>query len=172
MTGEQQFEIGGDAARQLVARVLRGKPSLERPDPIVLAAWLEGRLSEAEAATVEAWIADTPEAVEEVALLREAVETDDLECPAAPAAFVSRAQAIVRAPADGRAQSGNWIGSDWIERLIGQPVVRWSAVAALALIVGVGGFGIGTEGLAPSLSSLDSTQVTVADFGAQPAPFL
>lgn len=172
MIGEREFEIGGDAARRLLARMGRSRASLGRPEPILLAAWLEGRLSEAESARVEAWIADAPEAAEEVALLRAATETAETEAAeterfAAPEAFVSRAQAIVRSPASVQSDDGSWIA-----RFLGQPIVRWSAMAALALVVGVGGFGIGTEGLAPSLASFDSLQVTVADFGAQPAPFL
>ncbi|WP_421707692.1 hypothetical protein [Algihabitans sp.] len=172
MIGEREFEIGSDAARRLVARTGRSRTSLERPEPILLASWLEGRLSEAESARVEAWIADAPEAAEEVALLRAATEAAETEAAetgrlAAPAAFVSRAQAIVRTPARVESDDGSWIA-----RFLGQPIVRWSAMAALALVVGVGGFGIGTEGLAPSLASFDSVQVTVADFGAQPAPFL
>lgn len=167
MTGEREFEIGGDAARRLLARTGRSRTSFERPEPILLAAWLEGRLSEAESARVEAWIADAPEAPEEVALLRAATEAAETGRFAAPAAFVSRAQAIVRTPARVQSDDGSWIA-----RFLGQPIVRWSAMAALALVVGVGGFGIGTEGLAPSLAGFDSVQVTVADFGAQPAPFL
>ncbi|WP_119167576.1 anti-sigma factor [Algihabitans albus] len=167
MTGEQEFEIGGAAARQLLARSDRGRGAVERPGPVVLAAWLEGHLSETEAAEVEAWIAYAPEAAEDVALLREALKPDARDPLAAPAPLVSRAQAIVRAPLKARPEAGAWI-----EGLLGQPLLRWGAMAALALVVGVGGFEIGNQGLAPSLAPLQTSQVTVADFGAQPAPFL
>ena len=178
MTGEQEFEIGGRAAQRLWGRVAQTRSvptgeAIERPDPMLLAAWLEGHLSEAESVPVETWLARSPDALEDVALLRAAVDDDERAATAAPPAFVARAQAVVREPAKVTVERGSWLGA-----LLGQPLLRWGGVAALALMVGFGGFQMGNQGLAPSLATLQTSQVTqasqltVADFGAQPTPFM
>ncbi|WP_375593912.1 hypothetical protein ABWI00_17930 [Algihabitans albus] len=177
MTGEQEFEIGGRAARDLWGRVAQvpvaqvpvaqtADPA-ERPEPALLAAWLDGSLGEAEAAPIEAWLAQAPGAVEDVVLLRDAVGSDERTPAAPPSAFIERAQAIVRAPAKVKVERDSWLGALW-----GAPLVRWGGVAALAVVIGFGGFQMGNEGLAPSLATLQTSQVTMADFGAQPTPFL
>ncbi len=169
MSRTEEFEIGGAAARRLWARVAPDAAPATRPEPALLAAWLEGRAADAEAAAVEAWIARAPEAPGEIALLRAAA--DPSPSPA-PADFVARARAIVRAPARAaRAPAG----PGWAAALFGQPLLRWSAVAALGVTLALGGFEIGNHGLAPSVAgsaAAPAAAETSVDFGAQPTPFL
>lgn len=167
MNRDSDFQPG-DA----VAAVSRGLPPrrrLERPDAAILAAWLEGNLSEAEAAPVEGWIAGDPDAPAEIAALRAALDARRPE--PAPARVVVRAQALVRPSPAGQRPERRLGGL--LAGLFANPVLRWGPVAAAAAAVALGGFEIGSRGLAPSLQP-QSTQTVEApiDFGAPPSPFL
>lgn len=105
-------------------------------DPLLLAAYLDGTLEEAEAEALEARLVAEPELLEAWLSARTALaETPE----AAPQDVVSRAQAIVSGP--GRAaSSSNGVFAGWLQPL------GWAAVGALALIVSGAGFEIGREG--------------------------
>lgn len=51
-------------------RALGGKPLAAEPDALSLAAYAEGRLSESEAESIEAWLTTTPEALDDIAAAR------------------------------------------------------------------------------------------------------
>ncbi|WP_422368815.1 hypothetical protein [Pelagibius sp.] len=105
------------------------------PDPLLLAAYLDGRLSQAEAALVESRMTANPRLLDEVlALKAELAETP----VAAPAAAVARAQALrgggLESPAvpviDSEEQS------DFLSHLLGgwlRPAVPAFAVVAVVL---------------------------------------
>jgi anti-sigma factor RsiW len=171
MSEDQDMEIGGGQARDLARRALAGTDrAAARPEPADLAAWLDGTLSEAEAATVERWLARAPDAAAEAALLREDLRYQDtVSAAAAPERFVARAQSIVHAPAPaGFRRPAGVFG--WLS---GQPALRWGAVATVAVVIGFGGFEMGNRGLAASLQAEETQTVELPlDFGEPPSPFM
>jgi len=91
------------AAWLAVAEALRRDESAGEPDPLLLAAWIEGRLDETEAAPVERWIATDPAgAASRIAILRSSLAE---EPPAVPQSLLMRLRAMApsksHAPAAG-----------------------------------------------------------------------
>ena len=116
------------------------------PNPLVLAAYLEGTLDEAGRAAVEAWMAATPEALDlMIAARAELAETP--EAPGtAPESLVSRAQGLVRAPARESAGLGAWLrGLIGFEPEAWRPLA-WAGVTAALLLVSAGAFELGRLG--------------------------
>ena len=68
----------------------------EAPDPLILAAYLDGALDTAERERVEAWMAAFPEAFELMAAVRQTLEQGSRE--PSPESLIFRAQGLVRAP--------------------------------------------------------------------------
>ena len=110
------------------------------PDPLLLAAYVEGRLDEAAAAPVELWLAAHPETLAEtLADLAAARATPAAET--APEAVVARAAALVaaadpkivafRPPARGL---HNW-----------RSLAAWSGIAASLLATSLIGFELGSD---------------------------
>ena len=122
----------------------------EAPDPLILAAYLDGTLDEAGRAAVEVWMAATPEALESMIAARDALAAEPPG--AAPVSLVSRAQGLVRAPLRVSAGLGAWLrGLIGFEPGAWRPLA-WAGVAAVLLVVSAGGFELGrqgTERLAP-----------------------
>jgi anti-sigma factor RsiW len=131
----------------------RSEVALEAPNPLILAAYLDGTLDEAGREAVEAWMAATPEALASMIATR-AELGQALE--AAPENLVSRAQGLVRAPVAVSAGLGAWL-----HRLIGfEPEawrpLAWAGVTAALLLVSAGSFELGrlgTEQLVPFQSA-------------------
>ncbi len=122
----------------------------EAPNPLMLSAYLDGTLDEAGRAAVEAWMAATPEALDLMIAAREALAA---ETPGpAPVSLVSRARGLVRAPLRESAGLGAWLrGLIGFEPEAWRPLA-WAGVAAVLLVVSVGGFELGrlgTERLVP-----------------------
>ena len=124
--------------RELWERARSGLETSDRPGDdeaaLLIAGYVEGRLTPGEQLRVEAWLA-TDEAALELMLDTQAALAAELE-PAPPAGLVSRAEGLVRPrPVAGAERSG------WLERLFGgfggglQPI---GLAAALALAVAVG----------------------------------
>lgn len=105
-------------------------------DALLLAAYLDGRLSEAEAAEAEALIARDPEALEAVLAASAAL---DEPVEAAPASLIARAQGIVQPPAKPQRARGGVFG-------FLKPALMTSAVTAAFLIAAVGAFEAGRIG--------------------------
>lgn len=113
----------------------RESGSAKARDPLVLAAYLDGRLDEAAAAELEATIAGDPQLLAEVLALRAGLGAP---LDPAPAPVVARAQALVAA-APAPVRPGTAVGG-LLERLFGawlRPAVP--AFAVLTLIVGCAG---------------------------------
>jgi anti-sigma factor RsiW len=137
----------------------------EAPDALLLAGYLDGRLSEEEAARLEARLAAEPALLDELLALRESFATRP---EAAPAAVVTRAQAAFAAQPAARAARvgkpslfGSFFGS-WL-----RPAVP--AFAALALLVAfAGAFELGRyQG-----ERLDATQTAEAGDSDVPVDLL
>lgn len=106
-------------------------------DPLLLAGYLDGTLTEAECEAFEARLAAEPALLESVIASRAALS----EAPGeTPAAVVARAQAIVGRPGRVEAARRSAFFAGWLRPL------AWAAVGALALIVTGAGFEIGREG--------------------------
>lgn len=109
------------------AALRRQHPLPTQPDPMLLSAWLDGRLNEAQSASVEAWIMQDPDAPLVVAAARSA-----LAAPApASQRSILRARALVAPRRAG----------------VGLPAVRRLAAMAASLVFAVaaafGGFELG-----------------------------
>jgi anti-sigma factor RsiW len=166
---------GADDAR-LVRQALGPRPDTgaqARPEPALVAAWLDGTLDEAAARPVEAWIAGDPTAATEVRQWREDLKGDAPAQPA-PERFVARAQGIVRGPGRVPASRGGLAAKIFGGSLgTGGAALRWGALAAVALLLGYGGFEAGSHGIAPTLAGpAGAPQEAQLDFGDQPPPFL
>ena len=105
------------------------------PDPLLLAAYLDGRLSEAESALLESRMAANPRLLDDVLALK--AELTDTPI-AAPAAAITRAQALrgggLESPVAPMIDSGEQGGL--LSRLLGgwlRPAVPAFAVVALVL---------------------------------------
>ncbi len=116
----------------------------EAPDPLMLAAYLDGALGEAGRAPVEAWMAATPEALE----LMIAARAELGQAPGAvPESLVSRAQGLVRAPPRVSAGPGAWLrGLIGFEPAAWRPLA-WAGVTVVLLVVSAGGFELGRLGV-------------------------
>lgn len=110
------------------------------PDPLLLAAYAEGRLSEAEAEAVELWLAAAPEALADIAAARAAADAASEE---ATEAMIAEAQGLIAASnpkvvplASRRAtpQLGRW-----------RAAVAWGGIAASVLATSLVGFALGND---------------------------
>ena len=116
----------------------------EAPDPLILAAYLDGALDAAEHERVEAWMAAVPEALELMAAARQSLEEDSRE--PSPESLILRAQGLVRPPL--REPTGLLA---WLRGLAGLEVqawrpLAWAGVTAVLLVVSAGGFELGRLG--------------------------
>lgn len=99
------------------------------------AAWLEGRLSEAQSAHIEAAVATNPE------MRLAAMELADIlgmPLPAAPARMAVRAQALVGFEVERQAASRGWLAS-----LLDVFAMPRAVMAAATVIVAISGFMLG-----------------------------
>lgn len=100
------------------------------------ATWLEGRLTDVDAARIDAAVAADPE------LRRTALELADIlakELPAAPKRLAVRAQALVGYAAERRVRGGSWLS-----RLFGPlPIMEKGAMAGIAVALAAVGFVMG-----------------------------
>jgi len=107
------------------------------PDPAVLAAYAEDRLTPAAAAAVEDWLADHPEDIADILAARRATET-----VSAPGSVVGRAMALVAAPqpkvvpfrAKAQARTAGW-----------RVALAWGGMAASFLVTTVVGLTLGYD---------------------------
>ena len=167
----EEYGNGGDGAR-LWARARPGWRALaapggapgasgEAPDPLILAAYLDGALDEAERERVEAWMAASPEALDLIAAAREALGQ---EPGAAPESLVSRAQGLVRAPVREPAGLLAWLrGLTGFEVQAWRPIA-WAGVTAVLLVASAGGFELGRLGT-EQLASIQTAAGDDLDLG-------
>ena len=115
------------------------------PDPLELAAYLDGRLDEAAATALEARLAAEPRLLDETMALRESLA---MKPEAAPDAVIDRAQALrLQGPAPALSAAARPPRAGWLDRLFGgwlRPAVP--AFAVLTLIVAcAGAFELGRQ---------------------------
>lgn len=106
-------------------------------DPMELAAYLDGRSSEAEGEALEARLAASAEDLDSLISLRASLSEP---APAAPASLVARAQGIVRAPA----KPPHPVLSERLGWLL-RPAA-WAAASAAVVVLGVMSFQLGQTG--------------------------
>jgi len=140
----------------------------EAPDALLLAAYLEGRLAEDEAARLEGRLAAEPALLDELLALREGLAAGPEAVPAPVlAGVVTRAQAL---RADGPARPAAVPTRSLAERLFGvslRPAV--SALAGLALLLAcAGAFELGRY----QAEQLDTTQTAEAGDSDLPVDLL
>lgn len=126
--------------KELWQSLATDRPALpEAVSDLEFAAWLEGRLPEAEAARIDAAVAADP------ALRRAALDLADVlgkPLPAAPARIAVRAQALVGFAAERAAPRGG----GWLGRLFSagaRHALQRAAMAGLAILVAGVGFVVG-----------------------------
>lgn len=106
------------------------RPARE-PDSCEIAAWLEGRLSDEEAAGVEAWLTQHPEWRQALAMLPEALPQE------LSAAATARARKLLPATASRSTRRGTeWRWAAWL---------GWVPAFGLSIALVVGGFVVGSE---------------------------
>ncbi len=130
-------ELGDDAGdRALWRRWYSGTAnSVPQPDVMILAAYAEGRLSETEAAPVEAWLALHPAALDDVVAARDMT----LHPPRiAFATIVTQASALVpNNVVNLRRAAPRW-----------RNALAWSGIAASLAVASLGGFAMGNDAYA------------------------
>ncbi len=132
----------------------------EAPEALLLAAYLDGRLGEAEAARLEARLAGDAELLDEMLALRRGLAAGP---EAAPAALVARAQALRPAARVAVAE-----GPSWLARFLGEFGGVWlrpavPAFAGLALLLAsAGAFELGRF-QAGQLNAPQSAEVAESD---------
>ena len=144
-------ELGDDAGdRALWRRWYAGTAkSVPQPDVMILAAYAEGRLSETEAAPVEAWLALHPAALDDVIAARDMT----LHPPRiAFATIVTHASALVDGATPTNVVSLRHAVPRWRNAL------AWSGIAASLAVASLGGFAMGNDAYA----SLATPQVFAA----------
>jgi anti-sigma factor RsiW len=126
------------------------------PEPLLLAAYAEGRLGEAEAAAVERWLAAAPEALADLAAAR---AVGNAVAEAAAETMIVRAQALV--PAAGpkvvplrrpQPQLGRW-----------RMAMAWGGLAASILATSLVGFTLGNDTYASLMTSTATTDSAYGD---------
>lgn len=147
-------DLGDKAEASLWQRWCEETPasSCAMPDPLLVAAYAEGRLDETAAEPVEAWLAEHPEALADMIAARAAAAG---ALPDAPGAVVARAVGLVSGgghggivlpfPADLVARRRSW-----------RTAAAWSGIAASLLATSLVGFAIGND--------------TYFNFAGQPIP--
>jgi anti-sigma factor RsiW len=127
----------------------------EAPDPLVLAAYLDGALDTAERERVEAWMAAFPEALELMAMARQTLGEGSRE--PSPEGLILRAQDLVRAPLREPVGLRAWLrGLAGLEIQAWRPVA-WAGVTAVLLVVSAGGFELGRLGAERLVSVQNAT---------------
>lgn len=134
MTGPQE---NNPSDEQLWGRVAQGPPQgpTACPSLLELAAFIDGRASEAERQALESHLADCPDCLAAVAEIR-SVQTD--AGALVPAALLESAKGLVT---ERKRTRGSWALADW--RLVG----RWSAAAAASIVIGLAGYHTGVKTL-------------------------
>lgn len=151
-------------------QALGDKPPAPEPDALSLAAYAEGRLSESEAEAIEAWLAVTPEALDDIAAARAvdqrpprvvfehvlATACDLVPGAATPPEPVAATATILPFPAR--------MPRPW------RTAIAWSSIAASLACASMVGFSMGSDAYA----SLTRTQTvdTGSSEGLDAAPNL
>ena len=135
---------------------VRGSAAIPAPDALGLAAYAEGRLSEAAAEPIEQWLAAHPAALDDIfADIAAARAAADSAMPAADAAVIAAACALVPG-AVGNVVPLRRPMPAWRNAL------AWSSVAASLLAASLVGFAMGSDAY-EHLSSTQSAEASSTD---------
>jgi hypothetical protein len=138
MTAERTPKSDRDLWQSLA---LGRSPSLAAVSDLDFAAWLEGRLPEADAARIDAAVAGDPE------LRAAALDLADIlgkPLPAAPPRLAIRAQALVGFPAERSSGRGSWRFVAWLAAPFSSVgSLHRGVIAGLAVLVAAAGFVMG-----------------------------
>jgi anti-sigma factor RsiW len=132
-------------------------------DPLLLAAYAEGRLDEARAEPVEDWLAARPEVLADIVAARAATAA---ALPAAPEAVIARAAAlveppdpkIVRFPASAVARHRSW-----------RTAFAWSSIAASLLATSLIGFALGNDAYVSFIGQANAGESVARDLFDPPS---
>jgi anti-sigma factor RsiW len=141
-----------DGWREVAART-------QAPDPMTLAAYLDGALEPEARARVEAWMAVSPEGLDFMVAARAAATAAP-----APDGLVRRAQGLVREPAPPRAGLGAWLSGLVAFRVDAWRPLAWAGVTAALLVISASGFELGRLG-ALQLVEVQTTSTDDLGFG-------
>jgi anti-sigma factor RsiW len=148
-------------------------PPAPEPDPLVLAAYLDGSLDEAARAQVEAWMAGSPDALDLAMAARDALVAG----PAPPPdSLIARASGLVRTQdSKGAGTSGG--PSSWFAELFSPAAwtrpAGWAGSAAAILIACLIGFELGRAGSAQyGAGDIQLAEETGFEIGVEPEDFL
>lgn len=136
----------------------RSEPGPRAPDPMLLAAYAEGRLREAEAEPVEDWLADHPSALDDVLAASTATAAADQPVPES---VMLRAAALVPAAIGGRSTVVPFPLAVAPRRRALRTAMTWGGLAASLLVTSLVGFGIGNNAY-DSLAGQPATVESVA----------
>ena len=140
-------------------RALAGKSRAAEPDALSLAAYAEGRLSEVEAEAVEAWLAATPEGLQDVIAAREASRRSPRF---AYEHILANACDLVPGAEDEAEPSGGQILPFRPRSPQLRKALAWSSIAASLLCASLVGFSMGSNAYA-SLAGTQAADTTAAD---------
>ncbi|MDJ0946863.1 MAG: hypothetical protein QNJ30_25725 [Kiloniellales bacterium] len=119
-----------------------GSEAADDVDPLLLAAYLDGRLDAEEAAALEARLAADPVALDLMAASRGALAAGPAE--AVPESLLRRAEGLVR-PAPAAPRKGRLAGLAAAFLMPGQ--AAWAGFAAAVMLASLAGFELGQIGL-------------------------
>lgn len=147
--------------------VLGPSPSPAAVSDLDFAAWLEGRLSETDAARIDAAIASDPE------LRAAALDLADIlgkPLPAAPPRLAVRAQALVGFPAERSPGRSGWSLGAWLAAPFSSfGSLHRGVMAGLAVLVAAAGFvmggGLGASFAEQRYASAEESTAFVKPFG-------
>jgi hypothetical protein len=162
-TAPKTAEPGSPEARALWRRLRDGSQatdSPEMPDPLLIAAYVDGTVDAAGRDRVETWMATSAEALELVLGARAATGT----LPPAPRRLVARASALVAGPAVGAPAPAPGGGvADWLFGLLRPAALAATAAILFAAIVG---FELGREAMVTVASARSVEAEDGLGFGA------
>jgi anti-sigma factor RsiW len=157
---DKDFELGSPAAAELWRKFQAGRgpgndPAGEAPDPMLIAAYMDGSVDPEVRDRVEAWLAGSPDALSLVLAARAAQAATP---PAAPPELLARARGLVRPAAVEAGRERTLAG--WFAGLA-RPSV-WAASAAVMLFAAVVSFELGREATV-NLTAAQSLTVAMAE---------
>jgi anti-sigma factor RsiW len=131
------------------------------PDAMLLASYAEGRLSEADAEAIEAWLAARPEALGDIIAARSSDQPQlvDLRMIAQASALVDGAAAPAAAKILPFRRRSPQLLPPW------RTALTWSSIAASLLCASLVGFSMGSDAYA-NLSGTQVAETTVEGLGA------
>jgi len=160
---DKGYELGSPEAAELWRRVGAGRGTGREPgdapaapDPLLIAAYVDGKLDPQARDRVEAWMAGSPDALDLVIAARAAHAGAPPAAP--PAELLTRARGLVR-PAAVHIGAKRTIG-DWFADMT-RPGV-WAATAAAMLFAAVISFELGREATV-NLAATEVLSVASAD---------